>query len=111
MEPEVTKAVEVVRKVVYERKGIKAFGPTYKAMRMVLVVNNDGNVRICTRENKVEGEKEILLLRKQELREGGLSSAYWERVIQKVAAVLEKHKIIGKRKLQSTAGQMPLWEK
>lgn len=111
MEPEVTKAVEIVRKATYKYSGGEAFGATYKALRMVLVADDDGNIRICTRENKTESEKEILLLRKQELREGGLGSAYWERVVQKVAATFEKHKVIGKRKLQSTTNQKGLFER
>lgn len=107
LEKEVSKMVAIIGKICWEGgQGQSLQGPTYKAFRAVLVIDCDGTIRICDRAHKTDSEIELLLLRKKELREGGLSSAYWDVVVTKAARALETRGLIGKRNVYSTKKQM-----
>lgn len=101
LEREVTKAVKMVAGVVYtDSYGHKQLrGSTYKDLRLVLTIDESGNIVICNRVNKSESMSEICLLRKKQIREGGFSSAYWDIVVEKVASALEGRGLIKERKV------------
>ena len=107
LEKEVTGMVKLIKGFTYEdyygRK--KLIGPNYKAMRIVLAVDDKGGYRICERKSKTDDEKELCLLRKAEFRAGGLSEKYRDVVVEKVASELERQGKLDKRKVYSTKEQ------
>jgi hypothetical protein len=91
LDREVPPAIEKVQKIV---ELCTSTGPTYKNMRVVLVIDDQNNISICERRYKTDNQTEITLLKKRELKEGGFKSEYWAALMEKIAITLEKRGVV-----------------
>ena len=62
----------------------------WKNLRTVLTTHEKNGLRFCARQDKKDGETELLVLRKTLVLEGGPTGKDWVRITVKSAAWLEK---------------------
>ena len=87
------------KKYTYQPPTGERYGLTgYIDSRTCLVFNPEHGIRCCDRSEKVNGDTEIMVLRKPCLMDGGLKDKAWDRVLVKCATYLEKQNLYNRGK-------------
>lgn len=108
VEHAITNGFADIRRQYIERTGFVLGQRSYSNLRIV-VVGSEDEVRCCARENKRDGEKEIMLLRKTDLLNKGLLPQQWDKLMERCSLWLEKRGCYKSPERYAIAGQQPLF--
>ena len=106
----ITNGFADIRKQYVEFVGYEYKQSSYSNMRVV-IVGGGGEIRCCSRENKKEGETEIILLRKTDLLSKGLTPNQWDKVMEKCSLWLERNGYYKPQKRFAIKSQQALFPK